>query len=359
MKGVYWGVTLLLASVFIRFVAGGDLRFAKEGIFLFSALVSTWAFGIEAVPKKFAIPFFIIFLLTFFNQFNSYNTAVYTQSIMVVSSFIIFASARDMSEDEEIQLEWFLLACFLLHTSWIFLNYFGHDYWDIFGIPRITVDGNRNLIGNTMLIGAMHQPSMSGAAIMALLPFSWLFFPFGLLAIGMLHGSMCLFSLGVAFLWLVARLRNIWWAIMAFVGGIPFAFLFLYKYPDYLKPGGRLGAWRAWILWPTDWFHRVFGWGTGYIYAVFGPKVIINNEAFKQLHNEFMEIHAAWGLVGLAVTFYLFKQIKDFDSKYFYSFLMLWVNSLGNLTFHLSFTSLIMILCYAKIINKKGDPIYA
>lgn len=352
---MYWGVTFLVTSIFIRFVLGGDLRFAKEGVFLISAMVSAWWLGMEALPKKFLIPFLILGGLTFFNQFNSYNTAVYTQTCMVFAGMIVFASARTMKEEEWRHLENFLIICVLLHSTWIFLNYFGKDYWDFFNIPRITIDGHRNLLGNTLLIGAMHQPSMSGAALVGLLPFAYYLLPIPLIAIFLLKGSMCLLALGVASVWYIYQKYGARWVATYLAAGFLPGLYVLSKYPDLLKGGGRLGAWKAWELWPTDLFHRVFGFGVGWVYAIFGRQTVVNGEMFRQLHCEPLEIYATWGILGIGCFAWLFYQIKDFKSRYFYAFLMLWVNSLGNLTFHLSFTSLLMIFCYARIINKKGE----
>lgn len=356
MKAHYWGVILFLASTFVRLAPGAELRFAKEGVFLAGILISCWSFGVGAIPKKFSIPFNILSFLVFFNQFHPQIVSVYTQTVMFFCGLLLFATAREFTLTEWRIWERYMVFLVIVHAGWGICNHLGTDPWEWYKFKRILVLADMDLKYSNLMVGPMHQPSMSAASLLGLLPFAGPYLlPIALYALCLYNSSMCYLGLGVGIGYYIWRRKGLKVVGGLAILGTPIALYIFKKFPDLLFAGGRIGAWKAWAHWPMPISYKIHGFGLGYIYSVFGSKTFINGEYFRHLHNEFAEIYAAFGLIGVGCTVWLFMQIKDYKSKYFYAFLMLWINSLGNLTFHLSFTSMIMIFCYARIVHEQGE----
>lgn len=369
MRGIYWGLILLVLPAFIRLIPGGDLRFAKDGLFLWSALLGIGMFGVRAFKGGTLLVFCTISILTFFNQYHPYSASVYHQSLMVMGGWAVLAQAGLMDEWDWDNIEKFIVISVVIQVVWVISNSFGTDPWDWVGLTRNSIKGE-SMVGSKTIIGILHNPSISSALLAAMIPFCfgvvrkevgdqsqifipWRFFivmPVAFYALYLCNSTMAWAGIFVAFLWWICGQKGGWrWA--AGISFLSLPILWVYRDSRFVSTSGRIPAWEAWWEYALNqgWWKNLVGNGVGFIHDRFRTIYHSAEQVFLQLHSEPLEIHAAWGVVGLACTAYLLTQIKDFRSKWWYAFLILWVNSFGNLTFHLSATTLLMILCYAKI----------
>lgn len=353
MRGVYWGAILFILPVFLRVVAGGDLRFAKDGVFLWSALLGTGMFGVRAFNGTLRLAFVVIGFLTFWNQYHPYSVSVYHQSMMVMCGWLILAQGMDFTPKDWDRVIPFLWASLFLQAIWPISNAYGTDPWEWIGLRRQWATGGVVGPGMNTIIGMLHNPSISAALLAGCIPFVFTTLYSSLLIIPALVG---LYYCGSSMAWLGLIAALGWFILLKWRRAAVISALFLpavvwgIKGSKYSSDSGRFPAWARWgeHAQSQGWWKNTVGNGVGYISDQF-PLIYKAPIAFKHLHNELMEIHAAWGGIGLLLSGLLFMRIKDWRSPWFYSFLILWVNALGNLTFHISATTLLMILCYAKI----------
>jgi len=356
MRGVYWGLILLVLPMFLRLVPGGDLRFAKDGLFLWSALLGIGMFGARAFKGTILTAFVAIALLTFWNQYHPYSVSVYHQSLMVMAGWSILAQGMEFTPRDWKRILPFIYASVVVQVVWLVANSLGTDPWNWVGLRRNWATGGSADTTNTIM-GVLHNPSISAPLLAAMVPFlltrwSWPLLAPALYGLYLCNSTMAWAGVLAAGVWWIARQKN--GKVLVGLAGIHvLAGLWMVRDSAWASTSGRVPAWSKWGEHVGSWasLDHLLGRGVGYVHDTFRSVYRDGNLIFLQLHSEPMEVHAAWGVAGLAALAALLLQVRDRSSAWFYAFLILWVNSFGNLTFHISATTLLMILCYAKIIQ--------
>jgi len=354
-REVYWAWVFTLLPLFTFAVPGGDLRFAKEQAFFLCTTVGLLLWGCRkgSWQRPHFLPLIVLLTMAFFNRPHPYMLAPYQQLLCFTFGCLAFVQFLEISRWDSIKKG--IQISLVLQILWLVANYFKTDPWEWIGTEEMAETVRRARDARGHIIGMVHQPSLSAAFLAGCLPFAplWML-PFGLAALWVFHSSMALGAVG---LWLgflaCKKLRIPLWAVLV---GLGLAFVCLPLLPESLTgPGGRLIAWKAFFNAPATPLEWIFGRGLGWVWSEF-PKISgpINGELFQHLHMEVLEIQAAWGVVGFAIWITLLSFIRDRQSPWFWSFFILWVNSMGNLTFHIVPTSLLMVLCYARIVITKN-----
>jgi hypothetical protein len=372
---LYWGVALLLLPIFYRVSFLGDVRWHQHTLFVWLGLVSLVLFDRGRVPKSLSIAAAVILVLSYFNQYNMSSSAAIWQTINIAVGFgVCFQMISIFDEyDRRLMCNFIGLAC-IVQVLWFLCQSFGHSpyYWMIssywgegVGLKKIVTHGTLKQVvspdSNISMIGSLGQQTLSGAMLAITAPF--LLRKWWCLALPLV--GYCVYLTGSAM------------TTVSFVGGMLASGLF-YIYPHIkIKYCGLAAVWATlptyWLIENVDFFDdqlRMFVWGKmlvwykgfdvligrgpGYVYDNFRNYLPLS-PGWQYLHNEYLEIYGAFGLVGLiCLVVFALPVIKSSKSKYFWfgGLSALMINALGSFPMHISATALVGVVIYSMILSK-------
>lgn len=236
-----------------------------------------------------------------------------------------------------------IFECFWVLSEWAgfypyerFMGLFGHELIDRYSVRP--------------LIGSLNNKNHSGALIAATVYFApAIFWPIAGACLLLLGSTMPIVSALAGCLayyayaskkWLVLKLSAIGLAVSA-IG------LFVFETSSgLLSSTGRIAAWSNFL--ETVGFSWL-GNGFGFVATKWGANYQAKHGRFYQLHNEWLEVYAIAGIVGVVfMLWFIAPLFKDKKTPAVNAALIaLLVNSLGNFTFHIAPLFMVFGACFA------------
>lgn len=286
----------------------------------------------------------------------------------------LYFQFRDFAceQHEKIIISAIAITC-AIQSLWVFSEFMGFDPYSMLMGQHKKLDylvpyGWFNVVSDEQMInGSLTNENWSGALIALTFPalFYWRFYvfiPVSLLSLYLLKSAMPVTSAFVGICAYIAvklfdmkKIKNI-----ALVASIFPALLVLIGPPKtgFFESGPRVWLWeRIWSL--VHWYDLIIGKGVGFFAAVFPTKFLLHAVVpFRQMHNEYLEILFAFGVIGLAIFYYLYLQIYKTEKLHpiFYAIIAAALfNSIGHFTFHVTSTALVGIIAYSFLTKKEID----
>jgi hypothetical protein len=353
----YWGAACLLLPYFIWPNNYNDIRICRN--FLAFALIigSVMIFGQKRIHFKSSWPFLALLALSWINHHNFYLIGVIEQTV-IFSGFMLLAIhliSNLEPEDHPILFNYLRISA-LVQCVFMFINIFGVNIYN----PRVPVHD---------LVGSFGQHTLAAAYLAILVPFfftkRWIFFTPILVTFIYLSGSAmsmlaCIAGIVFACIYKMYHRKS---AICATGAALLLFYVFYSLFlstEKYFEDNERFKVWWNSYYIYTQYFDDgsvLVGKGLGYFYHYFMTTCKTCKQYFTYAHNELLELLWAFGLVGaflVGAMGYQLVWIKE--QKYTLMFMtaiaIAIANSMGNFTFHMSPAALVIVICYACLINQ-------
>lgn len=349
----FLGAGLVLALLFLRPEVQVDLRYFKDYFFILLVVLSLLFFGIKRNNRFWQIPVLIIYSFVFIQRSNIFQ--IYYQWTLFVFGMILLYQLSTIKLDSSILINYLCIGV-IICSAWCILESFGIDLVAMF----YKLNGEKNITRARILNGvltkipvAVNGPlgnqTITGALIGSLsvcfLRKRWIYFlPIAVYAMHLCQSAMSVISFCTTiFIFCCIKINNFKY-ITVFTSVCLASFVLAYeRYIDFFSDTGRLKAWAEILKW---YGFNLFGKSNGWFYI---SSTIRNasGERFGHCHSEPMDLYIAFGITGLVLFGILLSKIRLTDKYIFCVFSGLLINSLANLTFHISVLSYIAIICYS------------
>jgi hypothetical protein len=353
MINYFLGAALVAVPFFIKSAPQTTPILSQEYFFGLVAMLGALLFGIGKTSLRVKIFAVSLFLVSFVSD-NPFGIFQYFHLAMSAAGALLIALVY--SKRHEIDLGFIgkcLGAVCVLESAWILLNAAKLDLYiewlSLIGIAEST----RSYIPISGSLGNInHSAALVSCTVPFLSPYLWIF-PISALLVG--KSAMPLICFAASVLALFSYKTKNYFHIISFAsvlsGAAMALVLGLIPPGSYFSDSGRLIAWKDLL---GDLGFQIIGNGLGYVPDVFSRKLIFG-QRFYQAHNEWLELYSIAGVVGLAIGAYLILPIfKNKGNPAINACLIsLFVNSLGNFTFHIAPLFMVFATCYALQLDKE------
>ena len=354
----YIGAVLIAALLFIRPEQGIDTRYFKDQFLMVSTLISICLFGVKISTKLWHIPLLIIY--SFFLIQASKNFHLYYQWTMFMVGMLFMYQLSTKKLDRNIILNSLSMLC-IMSSLFVLFEHLNIDIqayiFKLSGLKRaarIIIENGKIIKVPVSIQGPLGQHTLTAALIgctIITLFRKYLVFltPLAVYAIYLCNSAMGV----ICFLVSTFTFFLAWYprGIMFLIPLVP-GFLYFYdKYPSFFSDTGRFVTWEKIInSMPFDFWGKGMGWfyATSNIKSPYG-------QVFKHAHCEPLELYIALGVPGLILFALLLSKIRIRDKYIFCVFIGLLINSVFNLTYHISLLSYISIICFTILIGDQYD----
>jgi len=365
---VYWGAVLLLLPLWIRIEKiPVDMRFTKDMFFITSVAMSLILFSERKKIdiKVLSISSFLLFI-SFYNQWLITSFAVINQWICVSMGILCFIQfhSRLEKKDEEFYLNILSIAA-IVQAVLVVLTYIDINLY-YYIVKMFNWNANYK-IGSSAIpyLGSLGNPMVCSTFLsittISLLRSKWFFFlPLNLWAVYLTNSATgiisCFFGLATFFIFKYFKSKKTTFSLIGlfiFVGSIFIAFE--RERFTFLNDNNRFLVWKQ-SLNLIDGMSILYGKGLGFIADNYSTIYPILGEPFRHLHNEFLEIFFAYGIIGLIILgITLFVMLKRANNIIIISIVVAYlITMITSITLHISATALVGILLVALCLIK-GD----
>jgi len=327
-----------------------DASFVKDRFFIFAVGLSLVLYPSKISSLRLRVGIGGLFMLSFFNQYLITSQAVILQWQTFMAGVILLPQVVHLG-DRKVLGNGILLAG-VIQAICLILNQWGLEplriYSYFLNADLYYVGAGVAVPHNVVMpIGTLMNINMSSVLCVAALPFAIRAFPLFILplvyAVLLSKSSMSyLGALSVIFWYIYSQTR----AKKKFIAASIFVLLcslYLLKGHYLLDGGNRFKIWE--IALKVLSIRPFTGMGLGFVYDNF--PMYFTAQEFRQLHNEPLEFLVNFGLVGVFFLGLILSKVTLVKKNwsFFAVIFALLVNSLGNLTYHISSLSLITLLC--------------
>jgi hypothetical protein len=353
MINIFLGAALVAAPFFIKDGIQTTTVASQELFLLLAATLGVFCFGIGK-HVNIAIMGIGLFCVAFITN-NPFGAYQYYQLIMCIPGLMFVALVYSQQEKSNIKFigKCLGLVC-LIESVWVFAQYAGfnpHAEWLRFLDGTVQVINFSNRPASGSLGNINHSAALIAVTIPFLRPIFWVVPLVALFVSDSALPVICALVAIVSFYSYKSKkyLMLIGLASIIFTSGMALIFGLIPK-ASYFTDSGRVMAWKQLF---KDVGFQVYGKGLGYIPETFSKK-LINGERFLQAHNEWIELYAIGGLLGVGVGVYLILPVfkNKGNAEINACLIALLVNSLGNFTFHIAPLFMIFGTCYALQLEK-------
>lgn len=346
---LFWGVGLFLHPYILRISTAHGARIGKDTFVYLLICMSICFFSTKPVGnilEKYIFGFLLF--LGFYNQFDFLAPSVFYQFIFF-SSFIalIFHWYGNYSKEFENTILNMLVISGLAHTTWEVAELFYISPYTLYAETFLNVKAVKL---SSDIAGVLNNGNISGAYIALCLPAT--FRKNGLWAIPILLLGVFLSGSAMAVVTTIGICLYYFWSrlvkklkLLPYAGALGVIILFYI-----LTPRGQLSIdsyrfeiWEMALSVFGDSY--IFGNGLGWFAETFHNSFRPYKMVIIQEHNELLSIYFAFGVAGLASMYLLLSRaVKSTNPIMLAGLFGVFVNSLGNFTFHV--TTLAAIACF-------------
>lgn len=352
---------------------GKNTREFRDQFLIFFALLSVCLFGFRKnllkVDRLFVglSSFLLIVALTNSHELISNNHygqwLMFSIGLMLLAQFI----CNFNKEDKKPIIIAMGFAC-CLQSFLVMISYFGIDPYIMavnFIFNKVSFAATKNLGPDVIASGSLLNPHVAGLFIAITLPALW--------------KKPILLIMGIVGLLLTTSIVP----IIAFVAGgiivfyskflkrkhfikitLACAAIFITIFTLSLSPVGffsnnsRYSVFLQALIMPRG-LGTMFGEGLGY-FADFHQTIFKTRMRYLQVHNEYIELYVAFGMIGvMAIGYYLVAkkdQILKADTAFLWSFAVALASSVGSFTFHVAPVALVALIAAGFCFKK--EPCY-
>jgi hypothetical protein len=377
---LYWGMILIILPLYMRISGPVDPRVSKDLFLIAVSFASLLLFGFKKPVNKYLSSIFaVLSALGFYNQHDQYSITVIMQFVHLNLGFLIILQmiSHFNADDENLLLNFLSVVC-VIQSAWIFFNsinldptfwYMTYFYEGLHKLHPMTlqdfpkdhlqiIDGS---LGNSNLSAALiaiTAPTLFRKKLYLLLPLV----EYALYKLDC-DGAFISFLFPV-FYYLLGRYfgfnKILIGSIGAFIIFCSIAFFVIGSKSDrgFFDDGERYALWKSTASKVIN-ESPTIGLGLGYL---IDKRVVVSTgntkQVFWQLHNEYVEMFLAFGLVGLILLTLTLLPIFLAQQKsqlFFTCFLSFCVNCTINFPARISSLAIIGIIIYAFLIaTSKG-----
>ena len=339
-------MALVAAPFFIKAAPYSDTSLSQALFLHLISFIGIIVFGIKKTSIQVRVMSFAT-VIAVYVAYDPYQPFQYYQFGSAVAGIAFLAVITSNIEAKHIRLIHKLLSVIcLLSTAWVFLNYFGFDPYTLIINKKIPTGSFAAWRPPGSLGNPIHSGALIASTIVFVRPYLWIFPVLALLLLGSTLPMICAFvAVSVYYCYKAKKPKLLYF---------PFAILVILAASLLL---GHFGS--ASVFYGTDrvqaWKHLVSimgfdlnGNGFGYVTTVFSES-FKGSQPFIQMHNEWLEAYAILGILGVLVCSWVVLPIfKDKGHPALNACLIsLFVNSLGNFTFHIAPLFMVFGACYA------------
>lgn len=354
MINYFLGVALVAAPFFIKLGTQTTTVMSQEYFLLIISFVGVMLFGTKANNRiKLITGMIFAFAFTAINPFGIYQ--LYQLGLcMAGAALIAMVHGNKDNINVAVTGKCLGIVC-LVESAWIILQYFGislHAEW----IELVSPGAKVVSFSQMQIFGSLGNINHSGALVACTIPFVHPFlWPIAISSLLIGKSTMpvvCAFVSMASFY--SYRFKNYLILILSmtavFMAGVA-ALTIKFVNTPFMSTTGRILAWEKLF---KDIGFQLYGKGLGFVPSVFSQS-LIQGKKFYQMHNEWIELYAIGGVVGVVVGLYLIIPVfKDKGNPAINACLIsLLVNSLGNFTFHIAPLFMIFGTCYALQLEAK------
>lgn len=275
-------------------------------------------------------------------------------AIFLSSALIIYCLIDKINRLTIDDFIFFMQASLFFQCFIVYLNAFGVNPYNLANVIPYPV-------------GALGQESLTGALIAVLSPSllyktskRWLMVPLlALLLLDVTFGYLAFFG-AISFYFGYKKLYAHVLAIIILLIVISLGVIGInYNHLEFFNDKGRFDLWFTVIDNYKQWdlSSQLFGKGLGYVWHNLGHIKDIDNKPFRYLHNEYLELLYAFGIVGVGLMGWMLKPLLkvkfDEQSAILLSVIFaIIINSAGNFTLHIAPIGLIFLIVYSCLITK-------
>lgn len=350
MITAFLGVALVAAPFFIKSGAWTTTVQSQEFFLAIISGIGALVFGLARPHRNILIMAIGLFAWAFTTH-NPFGVFQYYQLTMSFCGVIFLALIYSHLEEINHKLIHNCLgAICLLECLWVLaqdMGYNPHMAWmGLFDGPFKIIPINTH-----KLYGSLGNVNHSAALIAVTMPFlTWRAYPICVLALGLAGSALPIICAFIAILAHISYATRCFAVIrLAGVSLIAMASMLFAGVFDgtVLSDTHRIKAWTALV---DKLGVQLWGKGLGWIPEVFS-KTPISDMKFYQAHNEWLELYAISGLLGVVVGLFLILPVFKNKGNHAVNacLIAMLVNSLGNFTFHIA--PLFMVFAYGYAIQ--------
>lgn len=371
---LFLGAALVLLPLFIRHSNLGDLQYIQSTFFIFVTMVGCIFYGVKK-EKLTRIKgelgcFVALVCLAYFNQYDTLSLNVFLQAnlFMMAIVFLMVVYTNEIKKDVIFNV---IAVAGLLQCCFVIINYLGydvHEWWmlTMYEVKKMYVYGG-NITEHTRdlqkMTGTLGNPAHSSCFIAAtsffLLRKRWIYLlPLSVIGLFVTTSTMAtLGAIGGLLIYLVIRFikRKYWgyiWALVLAIG-TPFCY---YAVSMSTVQGSVFFASQRFRVWEkaVDWVgFTFFGAGLGFFGDGFRLFKGFEPEIYDKLHNEYLELYVAFGVLGVIILLFLFYRLYNYskDPILYGALGAILINAFGNFPLHIPSTALLTITIYALILQ--------
>jgi len=353
---IFLGVALVAAPFFFKTAPHSAATLSQEYFFILVTMLGVLFFGIKETHRHFKLMGTCLFVLAFVTS-NPFGLFQYYQLCLCITGAAFMALVY--SHRNEINYKFIgncLGAICVLESVYLLLQYYGIDptgsIFKLFGFKYDVIQK-----GGGLIAGSLGNINLSGALVACTLPFLkprfWLV---PLITLMLVNSTMPVITALIAILCLYSyKTKNYLFIISGMIALFLAAsalLLGLIPHGSYFSDSHRIMAWKE--LWKLLGF-QLIGNGFGYVPETFSKILFPNVGRFYQMHNEWVELYAIAGLLGIGVGIYLILPVfkNKGNAEINACLIALLINSLGNFTFHIAPLFMIFGTCYALQLKKE------
>lgn len=339
----FWGVGLVLTSLFVSTKYNGDLRNLRDFFYLMWIFLSLSIFGLKN-RGLYAIPFFI--LLSFFTAYN-YNSPGFNYQFLMLSGSLLLLMQFEHKKLDPYIIKKYLIFMGVISGLWAILNYYSIEpyHYALNGFTRVSSQSMLNYISGPLLNNTISAPLCSIGIL--LLNRKSIFLAIPMIAGLYLYSStMAILMTALGLIYRVCSYKRLKPnLVVLFVIGVLGLLYWQFQGIEFLSGQERNQVW-------LDTLKLGSFKGLGYFHDNF-RHLFKHNQVFIQEHNEYLSLWVAFGLPGIAVfLMFLSNVIGDSYHDYKAAFVAMLFLAAGSFPFHISSLALISIMLYT--ITKQG-----
>lgn len=344
----------------------------KNQFFVFFTLLSLFVFGIRKsiiqLDKLFVILGAYLLIVSLISAHTFVSNSHFTQWLMFSFGMVLLTQfiCNFKEEDKKYVVVALGISC-LIQSTLVIISYFGIDLYKEalkFILNANFIKATDNAGSNPVGIGSMLNSMVTGTFIALTLPSlrkKPIFLAIGLVGLVLSNSIIAIMSFfagGVIVFYSKILKRRHFLKVTSACSIIFSILLYLSLRPTgFFTQHTRYNVWKQAMSIPRG-FSCIFGKGLGY-FADFHYPMFHTRMRFLQVHNEFIEIYVAFGLIGLiAIFYYLYTkkdQILNGDTTFLWIFSAALASCFGVFTFHLSPTALVGLIALGMLLKKENQ----
>lgn len=339
----FWGVGLVLTSLFVSTKYNGDLRNLRDFFYLMWIFLSLSIFGLKN-RGLYVIPFLI--LLSFFTAYN-FNSPGFNYQFLMLSGSLLLLMQFEYKKLDPYIIKKYLIFLGVISGLWAVLNYYDIEpyHYVLNGFVRVPSRSMLAYISGPLLNNTISAPLCAIGLI-------FLNRKTILLAIPMIAGlylyssTMAIIMAALGIIYRVCSLKKLKPDLVAlFVIGVLGLLYWQFQDIEFLSGQERNKVW-------TDTLKLGSFKGLGYFHDNF-RHLFKHDQIFIQEHNEYLSLWVAFGVPGVIIfLLFLSNILKESYHDFKAAFVAMLFLATGSFPFHISSLALISIMLYT--ITKQG-----